>query len=260
MLNTVNKSKKITLSFLLVSGICHTVYAEQNSTQKKQTYVVQSFNSDKVLPIIQPMLTSGGSVKSYQNRLIIYTTPANYIQVRKLLAQIDKAPEQLTISLRVKEKQNSEAEHLAGSLIIGADDEKIKIGGGINYQNNQQSLQANNTYHIKTLTGYSASIDNGTLVGFGSQYWGVQVVPVSQGLKVKPMLLPDGKVQLTIYQEYNRSLPMYGIKTQHSQTQVVLPLGEWQDIAGVVQQKTSSSANGYTHEFVRLPLQIKVEK
>lgn len=56
--------------------------------------------ADQVIPIVQPMLESGGAVTGTGFQLMVRTSPANLAQIRQVVASLDRAARQLVISVR----------------------------------------------------------------------------------------------------------------------------------------------------------------
>ena len=54
----------------------------------------------QLLPVLQPLLASGGSISGTGFQLIVRTTPANLAQLRQVIASLDRAQRQLLISVR----------------------------------------------------------------------------------------------------------------------------------------------------------------
>lgn len=60
-----------------------------------QTYIVHTYGGAALLPAVRQQLNTsrdGGTVATYQDNLILRTTPANYRAVQQLLTQIDGQP------------------------------------------------------------------------------------------------------------------------------------------------------------------------
>lgn len=56
--------------------------------------------ADEVIPLLQPMLAPGGSISGLKDKLVIRTTAANLVELRKILAIVDARPRRLVITVR----------------------------------------------------------------------------------------------------------------------------------------------------------------
>lgn len=183
------------------------------AAQPMQTYVIDSFGGESLVSVIRPILAKGGSISSYQDRLIIRTTPANYAEVQQLLLQVDTTPRQLKLSLRVQENSSYQNRGVDVGDVVITRNRGGKWGVGadvdVDYQNGTRS--ASSTYSVNALSGYQANIDSGTLLSLTRSYIGrygavsnISLVPVTQGMSIVPRQLPDGRVQLDVAQRYDR--------------------------------------------------------
>lgn len=127
-----------------------------------ETYVIHTYGGEALLPAVRQQLNSsrdGGTVAVYQDKLVIHTTASNYQAVQQLLAQIDRQPQALTVSVRVGNNSSSQSNIQQGQVIIS--NRGIQGAGIINQSSSQQ--QGNNLYQVQTLSGSAASISTGTL-------------------------------------------------------------------------------------------------
>lgn len=66
---------------------------------------------NEIVQIVRPLVAPGGSVRGFQGQLVVTTTPKIMVEVRKLLAVLDKTPARLMISVKrgksIVSKQNS---------------------------------------------------------------------------------------------------------------------------------------------------------
>jgi len=56
--------------------------------------------ADEVIPLLRPLLASGGTLTGTNNKLIVRTTAANLAELKQVLAVVDARPRQLVISVR----------------------------------------------------------------------------------------------------------------------------------------------------------------
>lgn len=262
-------NKNIASFLVLVAAYAGVVVPSYANTPANtlNTYVVESYGGTALLPSIRPMLAAGGSVQSYQNRLIIRTTASNYLQVRELLKQIDKLPNNLRISLKVAEKSQQAQQNLGADVVIAASKGSVQAGGRINYSHKHENHSGTDVYQIKALSGSAASISAGTLQQFANGFWGQSVLSVTKGIDVLPTLLPNNQVNIKINQYHYGNNPQIkhteattALNTQRSQTELNVPVGVWQHFGSIDQQSHFRSHTGYSKQQQNLPLMIKIDK
>ena len=64
----------------------------------------------EVIPVLQPPMEQGGALSGQDYKLFVRTSPANLQQLRAALAQIDRQPNQLLVSVRRSTQQQIELE------------------------------------------------------------------------------------------------------------------------------------------------------
>ena len=237
-----------------------------------QTYVIHTYGGERLLPAVRQELNAsrdGGSVSTYQDKLVLHTTAANYQKVQQLLSQIDGQPQALTVAVRVGNSRQSQGNIQQGRVVIS--NHGIQGTGVINQSNSQQ--QSNNLYQVQTLSGSAASISTGMLYSLNQSYIAnsyptykrlagqiiIQqqvLLPTTQGITVMPRLLPNGQVEVTLSQveeQLVRANPSYNrhaynnnssIQDQRLHNTIVVPRGQWVNI-GQISQNNQSQSSGY---------------
>lgn len=235
-----------------------------------QTYVIHTYGGERLLPAVRQELNAsrdGGSVSTYQDKLVLHTTAANYQKVKQLLNQIDGQPQALTVAVRVGNSRQSQGNIQQGQVIIS--NRGIQGAGIINQRNSQQ--QGNNLYQVQTLSGSAASISTGMLYSLNQSYIAnsyptykrlagqiiIQqqvLLPTTQGITVMPRLLPNGQVEVTLSQveeqlvranpSYNRYGYNNSVQGQILNSTIVVPRGQWVNI-GQISQNNQSQSSGY---------------
>ncbi|WP_201615599.1 hypothetical protein [Psychrobacter urativorans] len=261
-------------SFALYSPAIAAPY--QNSYK---TYVIHTYGGEALLPAVRHQLSAsrdGGTVATYQDKLVLNTTTANYQAVQQLLTQIDGQPQALTVSVRVGNNINAQSNINQGRVIIS--DQGIQGAGIINQRNSQQ--QNNSLYQVQTLSGSAASISTGTLWSLTQIYQAnvypsynrplgqiiIQqqiLLPTTQGIQVKPRLLPNGQIEVNLSQveeklvgfnrntHSNNSYPTNAIKRQGLDSTIIVPCGQWINI-GQISQNTQNQSSGYGGNSTRI--------
>ncbi len=238
-----------------------------------QTYVIHTYGGDALLPSVRQQLNAsrdGGTVSTYQDKLVLRTTASNYQAVQKLLAQIDRQPQALTVAVRVGNNSSAQGNIQQGQVTIS--NSGIQGVGIINQSNSHQ--QNNNLYQIQTLSGSAASISTDTLYALNQTYTAnsyptypsynrpvgriiIQqqlLLPTSQGIAVTPRLLPNGQVEVQLTQveeklvRANPSYNGYGynssVQGQRLHSTIIVPRGQWVTI-GKISQNSQNQTAGY---------------
>ena len=238
-----------------------------------QTYVIHTYGGDALLPSVRQQLNAsrdGGTVSIYQDKLVLRTTASNYQAVQKLLAQIDRQPQALTVAVRVGNNSSAQDNIQQGRVTIS--NSGIQGVGIINQSNSQQ--QTNNLYQIQTLSGSAASISTDTLYALNQTYTAISyptypaynrpvgriiiqqqvLLPTSQGIAVTPRLLPNGQVEVQLTQveeklvranpSYNRYGYNSSVQGQRLNSTIIVPRGQWVTI-GQISQNSQNQTAGY---------------
>ncbi|WP_201501732.1 hypothetical protein [Psychrobacter cibarius] len=253
-----------------------------------QTYVIDTYGGDALLPAVRQQLNNnrdGGTVTTYQDKLVLHTTAANYQAVQQLLTQIDGQPQALTVAVRVGNNSSVQGNIQQGQVIIS---NRGIQGSGIIHQSNSQQ-QTNNLYQVQTLSGSAASISTGTLYALNQTYdvnsytnyksSSVQIViqqqvllPTTQGITVTPRLLPTGQVEVTLSQVEEKLARSYSasqknsnhaIQGQRLDTTIIIPRGQWVTIGQISQssqnQRASYGSNRAIDSTKNTPIWIMVQ-
>lgn len=270
----------------LASGVAMTSMTTTQSyaatASNYQTYVIHTYGGEALLPAVRQQLAgTGSSAAIYQDRLILRTTPSGYQAVQQLLAQIDAAPQALTVSVRVGYQGSNTGSLQHHSIIINNNG----IQGHGDYRNQSQSNQSSSFYQVQTLAGRPASISTSTLLSLAQPLFiqqrpansqannpstpviiiqGHSLMSATQGIAVTPRLLPSGQVQVSIEQlqeqlTHNSRAP---IDSQYLNSTVILAQGQWLTIGHIRQNKQSTGSSigtGWSQQSqVEYPIEIKV--
>src|SRR5262245_11805836 len=73
----------------------------------------------EVIPVLQPWLEQGGALTGQDYKLFVRASAANVRQLRSALAQIDRKPNQLLVSVRRSTQQEMERERAQVSGTVG---------------------------------------------------------------------------------------------------------------------------------------------
>ncbi|MDN5666195.1 MAG: hypothetical protein L0G41_08195 [Psychrobacter sp.] len=277
---------------LLATAVGMTVPLVAVQAATYETYVIDTYGGQALIPAVRQQLESsrdGGTVTSYQDKLVIRTTPANYPKLQQLLSLIDRQPQALTVAVRVGNSSSVQDNIRQGQVIIT--NRGIQGAGVINQYNRQQ--QGSSLYQVRTLSGSAASISTGTLYSLTQNYRATiqpnyhypadrqpnaQIViqqqvllPTTQGIAVTPRLLPNGQVEVRLSQveerlaRSNSSYNRYGTSSNSIQSQsqslnntIIVPRGQWVTI-GEISQRSVNSGSRTVKSTNTVPIELLVQ-
>ncbi|TXD96800.1 type II and III secretion system protein [Psychrobacter frigidicola] len=264
-----------TLQILVLTVVVSLTLFSPAQAATYQTYVIHTYGGSALLPAVRQQLNAshdGGTVATYQDKLVLNTTPTNYKAVQQLLTQIDGQPQALMVSIKVSNNSSAQSNINQGRVIIS--NRGIQGAGIINQSNNQQ--QNNSLYQVQTLSGSAASISTGTLwsltQNYNDNYYSsynrpsgqiiIQqqiLLPTTQGIQVKPRLLPNGQVEVNLAQveeklvsansSYNQNSPNRNgysnnaINRQSLNSTIIVSRGQWVNIGQILQNAQNQSSN-----------------
>lgn len=275
---------------LLATAVGMTVPLVAVQAATYETYVIDTYGGQALIPAVRQQLESsrdGGTVTSYQDKLVIRTTPANHPKLQQLLSLIDRQPQALTVTVRVGNDRQSQRSIQQGQIVINH--RGIQGAGVINQYNRQQ--QGSSLYQVQTLSGSAASISTGTLYSLTQNYRATiqpnyhypadrqpnaQIViqqqvllPTTQGIAVTPRLLPNGQVEVRLSQveerlaRSNSSYNRYGTSSNSIQSQslnstIIVPRGQWVTI-GEISQRSVNSSSRTVKSTNTVPIELLVQ-
>ena len=294
---TINLASRVCLS---VGALSLAVLPITVQASTSQTYVIHTYGGDSLLPAVRQQLNSssdGGTVTTYQDKLVLRTTARNYQAVQQLLSQIDRQPQALTVAVRVGNSSSGQGNIQQGQVIIT--NRGIQGARVISQRSSQQ--QDSNLYQVQTLSGSAASISTGTLYSLTQTYnvnnystyhrsandnLRPQIViqqqillPTTQGIAVTPRLLPSGQVEVQLSQVEERLVQLNSPYNQMSSTdnftgsassavrgqrlnsKIIVPRGQWVTIGQISQNSSSSASNGSRtiNNNNSVPISLRVE-
>lgn len=212
---------------------------------------LQSRPVPEVIPLLKPFIEPGGSIAGMNDQLIVRTSPANLVEIKRILQRIDRPPRRLKISVRQSagldatdravEADVNTMVGKQGRLMVGP-----SRGDGLQLRMKKARTrsQLDTTHSVQVLEGYPAFITTGESVPIHDQttlitrhglhqqtttryrdlVGGFYVVPRLNGtlvsLEIAPQLDRPGNIQ-----------GHYDIQRAH--TVVSGKLGEWISVGGV---------------------------
>jgi type II secretory pathway component GspD/PulD (secretin) len=222
----------------------------------------------EVMPVLQPLLEQGGALTGQDYKLFVRTSPANLLQLRAALEQIDRKPNQLLVSVRRSTEQEVERERGQVSGTIS------NRGSNVSVQATQSNSRDRNDgiASVQVIEGSSAFISSGSDVpivtgvaaGVGRRSFaaaGTSYRNLSSGFVVTPRV--NGTHVVLEIEQQDERVVNGNVQTQHLTTQASGPLGEWIRLGGVhetasSQQRGILSRQYSTHSDAR-EIWVKVE-
>lgn len=240
---------------------------------KLEIIPLQYRNADEIIPILQPLISQGGSVTGMNNQLIVKATATNLSEIKQILAEIDRAARRLLITVKqdidgdintqehgvsgryargdVAISSKNRGDHKQGLVLSAEDDE----GNKIRYRqlSTRSALDDRNTFQVQTVDGRAAYIQTGQQVPIANRnayvtHGGVVVQDtveyhdVSSGFYVLPRVNGD-RVTLLVSPQLSRVTPNQGavFDVQNAETTTIGRLGEWLQIGGITQHFNSDN-------------------
>jgi type II secretory pathway component GspD/PulD (secretin) len=244
----------------------------QSWAQAAEVVQLQHRSVDEVLPLIRPLLGDGEVANGIGDQLILSASPDRLVQIKQILASIDRAPRRLRISVMqdVDQATLAHMREVSGSVRLG-NSARLDVPGGANQNSLSAQLQRggdtlnariddrdsqnkdHKTQQMQVLEGGRAYIRVGQAVPLPQRQliqhpWGTEVVEqmqyqdVSSGFYVSPRIRGDN-VTLEISTQNDSIGNMQGNyprqNVQRSSTTLSGRLGEWMEMGGVSQHQES---------------------
>jgi hypothetical protein len=225
------------------------------------TIALQQRPAAEMAQVLQPLLGPQESVSGDGYTLILNVEPARLEQLRATIAELDRAPRQLRITVR----QQLFAEDRMNAAGIGADlgDEQARVivsppdagsgaqlryrGIGVYGTDSQGRQRETGEQTVLALEGRPARIAVGLIApfdslcedGYGARRTCTEYREVSTGFEVLARLGADG-VTLDIAPQAQQLAAPGVVAFQVAQTQLHGPLGQWLELGGEVTRSGES--------------------
>lgn len=245
----------------LVTGALAASLAAGAMAQDMQIIELKHRLADEVLPIVQPLVESGGVITGSDNLLIVRTSARNFEQIRQAVAALDRAARQLLISVRQGNTGNDNSVEVRGVATIGSGDAQVGINrppgaeSGVQVQGSARTQQAGqgNVSSVRALEGSETYIAIGqsrpiTTTSVTPGRYGPYVTQTteyrdaSSGFYATARVSGD-RVTLEISPQQQAFRSRGSIETQGLATTVAGTLGEWIPL-GAVRNQSSGATSG----------------
>ncbi len=240
--------------------------AAPRAAEQTEVIELRARTAEEMVPLLRPLLAPGGALTGRGTQLIVRTTPENLAELRRVLAQLDRAPRQLLITVLQGEAAREalrEAEASAsigvgerGRVVLGEPAPGAGDGVQLRLRSTESSREAEDAQRVRVLEGNAALIRVGQSVPVGSVSvtrgpHGREVTKsidyrdLDSGFVVVPRIAGE-RVTLEIRAQRQSASPGGGgrFETAEVQTTVSGRLGEWIELGGSRTQSSAASGAG----------------
>lgn len=228
-------------------------------SQDMSLHVISRPDADALVPVIGPLLPEGGTVNAYQGKLIIRTTHQNFQELQSVLGELNRKPSSVTVYLR-RAGSTESAHSRAGIDIVRR---PAQTNARVHIQQQRENQRHQDDYRIRTLSGYPAGINRGTLLALSGGNYGTVLHNLERGIQVTPQVNTDGSVTLQIRQRHDQPGGPGVADTQHSASTLRLEPGQWQQMGSIntIKQSSQRGIGRYqtSRQTVTLPIEVMVQ-
>lgn len=146
--------------------------------QSIEVLTLRHRTAEDLLPLLRPFVEAGGALSGDGSQLFVRTSPANLRQLRALLAQLDRPPRQLEITVR-QERADEETQRTLradGSVIVSS--RGASGSASVQAGNSRTTATRNLGQTVRVTEGGRALIAFGVAIPFTFR----QYVATAQGL------------------------------------------------------------------------------
>ena len=238
-------------------------------SQQLEVIELRHRTAAEVIPVLQPLVESGGALTGQDYRLFARVSKANLAQLRQALATIDQQPRSLLVSVRNATRQDIEREQAGVTAQVGQGRGSVSVLA----TQSGTTRQGEGVASVRVLEGNAASISTGqsvpivtsVLVRGGRKPAVAGTLDYQQmnsGFLVTPRVNGES-VTLQIDQQAQQAGNRGGIATQSLSTQASGRLGTWIELGGVTESGSSSGSGvagrSYSTETDKHSVWVKVE-
>lgn len=262
------------------------VVAPDVQSESLETIPLHYRTAEELLPVLQPLVPAGAVVTGTGDALFVRADAATLAQLRDAVANLDRAPRQLLITVGQVTSAQDRATSVRGSGTIGSGDVQVGVnrppsssaGGQVTVRSDTASDELRNVSSVRALEGYETYVSLGqarpyastTVTGGGhyppvvSQSTGFR--DVQTGFYATPRVNGD-RVTLDISPRQqsltgtHRNAP---VTTGSVNTTVTGRLGEWMQIGGSVADAGGTNSGlvtwGTRSDLTHYSAWVKVEE
>lgn len=230
------------------------MFAVQAFAQSLQVIELHHRTAQDVIPVLQPLMKSGDALTGSDYQLFVRTDAATLTQIRGVLAQLDRKPRQLWVSVRRSTRDAIERDSVSGSVrlgtgsasgaVVATQDQDARRGGGIS---SVQVIEGNSAFiGTRQSIPVVTSVIGGRrgLAGASTSYR-----DLANGVLVTPRI-SGNSVIIDVEQQHQDSASSNGeVRTFEVTTQVQGTLNEWISLGAVDQSATSQSSGTLSRQY-----------
>lgn len=240
-------------TLLLVIGLLVT---DSALAQRLEIIELQHRPAEQLVPLLRPFVAQGGTLTGQRSQLFVRTTPQNLAEIKRLLDTLDRAPQQLLITVLQGEavKLAHDQAQLDASLGVGSDG-RVAVGrpkspgdsAELRIRSTRSRHRGEDVQQVRVLEGSAATLYLGQSIPVGSRSitrspWGSQTTDsveyrnVTTGFSVIPRLSGE-RVTLEIATQRDSLSGSGGgrINIGGVQTTVSGVLGGWLELGGAAE-------------------------
>jgi type II secretory pathway component GspD/PulD (secretin) len=212
--------------------------------------------AEELIPVLQPLLEPGAALSGKDYQLFVRASAANVRQLRQALAQLDRQPRQLFVSVRRSTQQELEraGASVSGTVRSGDAPDNVTVRATDDSAHDRNMGVAS----VQVLEGNAAFISSGSSVpiitavaaGGGRRPFVAAAGGyrhIGSGFLVTPRIA-NSEVVLEIEQQ-DEQLNSGNIRTQSLATQVRGPIGAWIALGGISESSRSSRSGILSREY-----------
>lgn len=236
--------------------------------------------ADDMLEIARSVVAERGRVNAYGNQLVVSAPDAVIVELKNVLAELDKASRRLLVSVDTQEQgalsergfavdgsvRSGNVEVIGGAgEIAGRDQVRIIRRSTQGHNGGIQQVQVSEGYPALIQIGQSVPLATTGVDGYGQLYRETQYRDVVRGFYVTAQVNGD-QVQVTLSSSNDRvdSYRRDVIHTQAADTRVTGRLGQWLTVGGLSESgemQESGAVRRYSTQGAQdFSVRIKVEE
>jgi type II secretory pathway component GspD/PulD (secretin) len=187
---------------------------------------------EQVLPVLQPLVESGGTLSGSRGQLFVRASPANVAEIKRALDAIDRPARRLQISVRFDDAEDRERRELGGSATVGTAGARVTVTA----EEARRASTERVDQRVQVLEGGRAVIFSGQsrpLRVPGS----TEIQDIESGFEVTPRLSGERVVLEVAAQRETPGAHPGQVQGSRVATTVTARLGEWVEVGGTASQE-----------------------
>ncbi len=253
---TIRESRITSLAWLFASVA---LVASATWAQALETIELENRTAEELIPVLEPLLESGGALSGQGYTLFVRASASNVAQIRAAVERLDRKPRQLLVSVRRSSAEQIERERIDASGTLRTErgavsaNERPGARSSATISGSSGSLRTANEgiSSVSVLEGSSAFISSGTsvpiittvAVGVGRHRWGAAATEyrdLTNGFLVTPRV--SGETVVLDIEQRAEGLRDGTVRTQQLTTQISARIGEWVQLGGIETSSTHSQS------------------